>query len=139
MCCFDTIADSRTCCGVCRLEGGSGITMTTDDDRSARGSRVALEAPTELVVLARVEAGAVVRVRTFTPDCDVDANGAAMVWLTDVKPDESIAWLSTLATSAPDGGERRERVAKQALAAIALHNVPAADRALESFVATAQP
>jgi HEAT repeat protein len=138
MCCYDTMPDSGDCCGVCRLEGGGGVTMTTGDS-TARGARVALESPTELLVLARLENGAVNRVRTFTPDCDVDAGAMPVVWLTDVKADQSIAWLSTLATSAADAGQPRERVAKQALAAIALHDVPAADRALEGFVAPNQP
>ena len=138
MCCYDTMSDSGTCCGMCRLEGGGGITMTTDD-APARGARIALESPTELLVLARFENGAVNRVRLFTPDCDVDAGAMPVVWLTDVRADQSIAWLSTLATSARDAGQPRERVAKQALAAIALHDVPAADRALEGFVAPAQP
>jgi hypothetical protein len=138
MCCYDTISDSGSCCGVCRLEGGGGITMTTGDTPE-RGTRVALESPTELLVLARVENGAVTRVRLFTPDCDVDAGAMPVVWLTDVRTDESIAWLSTLATAATDAGQPRERVAKQALAAIALHDVPAADRALEGFVATTRP
>ena len=138
MCCFDTISDARACCGVCRLDGGSGVTMSTGDYGS-RGDRIALEPPTEFLVLARIEAGAVVRVRTFTPDCDIDAGGAPVVWFTDVKVDESIAWLSALATSAADAGERRERIAKPALAAVALHDVPAADRALESFVAIIRP
>ncbi|HEV3063067.1 MAG TPA: HEAT repeat domain-containing protein [Vicinamibacterales bacterium] len=141
MCCYDTMSDSGGCCGVCRLEGGGGITMTTDG-APARGARVALESPTELLVLARLgndANGAVNRVRLFTPDCDVDAGAMPVVWLTDVRADQSIAWLSTLATSARDAGQPRERVAKQALAAIALHDVPAADRALEGFVAPAQP
>jgi hypothetical protein len=141
MCCFDSISDSRACCGICRLEGGGGVTMSTGSigDGFSRGDRIALESPTEFLVLARIESGAIVRLRTFTPDCDVDAGGAAVVWLTDVKPDESVTWLSGLATSAPDVGERRDRVAKQAVSAVALHNAPAADRALESFVAANQP
>jgi hypothetical protein len=139
MCCFDSIADSRICCGICRLEGGGGVTMSTGSAGDGmRGDRIALESPTEFLVLARLEGGAVTRVRTFTPDCDVDAGGSAIVWLTDVKPDDSVAWLSGLATSAADAGERRERVAKPALAGVALHNVPAADRALESFVSANQ-
>jgi len=139
MCCFDTISDaSGACCGVCRLESGSGVTMSTGDSTQS-GSRITLEAPTEFLVLARVESNAVVRIRTFTPDCDVDAGGMPVVWLTDVKPDDSVAWLSTLVRSAPAAGEQRERAAKTAMHAIALHNAPAADRALESFVAPDQP
>ena len=140
MCCYDTISNSGdVCCGSCRLESGSGVTMNTGDSMTVRGSRIMLEPATEFLVLARVDAGAVNRVRTFTPDCDVDAGGLGVVWLTDVKPDESIAWLSSLVLSSPETGERKDRVGKTAMSAIALHNVPAADRTLESFVAPSRP
>ena len=129
MCCYDTISSAGSCCGQCRLEGGGGVSMSQTD------SRVSLEPPTEFLVLARVESGAVMRLRTFTPDCDIDAAGMPLVWLNDVKPDDSVAWLTTLVMGAPETGETHERVAKPALAAIAMHNVAAADRALESFVA----
>ena len=141
MCCSDSVAgdgDSSICCGVCRLDGGSGVTLSTADS----ASRIVLESPTEFLVLARFENGGITRVRTFTPDCDIDAGAMTMIWMTDVKPEESVAWLSTLATSttaASDAGRARERVAKQAVTAIALHNVAAADRALEGFVAPSQP
>jgi len=138
MCCFDGPQDANGCCGMCRLEGGGGVSMNTGD-ALPRGSRVALESPTEFLVLARFDNRALTRIRTFTPDCDVDARGTTVVWLTDVKPDESVAWLSSVATSAPDAADARERSAKQALAAIALHDVPSADRALENFVAPNQP
>jgi HEAT repeat protein len=138
MCCFDTISSAGdACCGMCRLESGSGVSMSTGDS-TLRGSRIALESPTEFLVLARTEANAIVRIRTFTPDCDVDAGGLPVVWLTDVKPDDSVAWLSALVT-APETSDRRDRVAKTAMHAIALHNVASADRALEGFVAPSQP
>jgi HEAT repeat protein len=139
MCCYDSVSDSHACCGRCRLEGGGGVSMNTGDSAGANGSRVMLEAPTEFLVLARVEAGGVMRIRTFTPDCDIDAGGMPLVWLTDVKPDDSVAWLSALATSAGDEDDHRQRVATPAIAAIALHDAGSADRALESFVAPARP
>ncbi len=106
---------------------------------SQADSRVSLEPPTEFLIVARVENGAVMRLRTFTPDCDIDAAGMPLVWLTDVKPDDSVAWLASLVAAAPETGELHDRVAKPAIAAIALHNTPAADRALESFTATNRP
>jgi len=142
MCCYDTVqggGDRDTCCGVCQLERGSGVSMTRGDDRSSRGSRIVLEPATEFLILARLEAGAVTRVRTFTPDCEIDAGGMTIVWLADVKADDSLAWLASLVTGSQDAGERRDRVAKTAIAAIALHGGQAADRVLEGFVAPAQP
>jgi len=143
MCCYDTISNSGdVCCGTCRLESGSGVTLSTGntgDSMTLRGSRVMLEPATEFLVLARLENGAVSRVRTFTPDCDVDAGGLPVVWLSDVTPDDSVAWLTSLVLSSPETGERKDRVGKTAMAAVALHNAPAADRALESFVAPTRP
>jgi hypothetical protein len=141
MCCFDTMSsasDRDACCGVCQLERGSGVSMTRGDSQS-RGSRITLEPPTEFLILARLEGGVVSRVRTFTPDCDVDAAGMTLVWLSDVKVDESLTWLASLVTAAEDTGERRDRVAKTAIAAIALHGGQTADRTLEGFVAPARP
>jgi HEAT repeats len=143
MCCFDTVPErSDGCCGVCRLEGGSGVTMSTGsagDALNGRSARIALEPASEFLVLARFEGGVVTRVRTFTPDCDIDAAGLSVVWFTDVKPDDSVAWLSSIVLAAPESGDRQERAGKTAMAAIALHSTPAADRALESFVAPARP
>jgi HEAT repeats len=138
MCCYDSISDrADTCCGTCRLEGGSGVTMSTGSTRDT--SRIALESASEFLVLARLEAGMIGRVRTFTPDCDIDAAGLPVIWFTDVKPDDSVAWLSSIVLAAPESGDQRERAGKTAMAAIALHDIPAADRALESFVAPARP
>jgi hypothetical protein len=139
MCCWDTISDGDGCCGRCRLEGGGGISMNTGDTQSRNGSRVMLEPATEFIVFARVEGGAVGRIRTFTPDCDIDGGAMPIVWLENVKPDDSVAWLTALVESAPETGERRDHVAKPAMTAIALTNAASADRALEAFVAPARP
>ena len=134
LCCFDTVSDSSISGATCRLESGGGVSMTTDA-RDRTGTRVSLEPPTELLVLARFESGAVSRVRTFTPDCDVDAGAMPLVWLADVKPDESVAWLASLAAASPDTGDRHDRVGNTALAALAMHDAPSA---LTTLVATAK-
>ena len=138
MCCFDGPSDSSLSGGMCRLESGGGVSMNTGDFRDRDGSRIVLEPPTEFLVLARFEGGVVSRVRTFTPDCEIDATALPLVWLTDVKPDESVAWLASLVAAAPDSGDGHDRVGKTAMSAIALHNVPSADRTLETFVAPAR-
>src|SRR4029450_9827030 len=111
---------------------------TPRDSISRRGERVMLEAATEFIVLTRIEAGRVSRIRTFTPDCNLDSGGMPALWLQNVTPDDSVAWLTTLVLASPDTGEGRDRVGKTAMTAIALHNAPAADRALERFVAPAR-
>ena len=132
MCCYDN--------GRCRLEG-SGVGMSMNDIDRQRGSRVMLEPPSEFIVFVRVANGQVGRIRTLTPDCDIDAGGMPVVWLEGVQPEESVSWLSTLALA---GGsvtrdEHYDRVAKPSVAAIALHDVADANGALESFLALARP
>src|SRR5262245_52283180 len=60
MCCYDSFSDSGTCCGMCRLESGSGVSMTNDSPSRA-GSRIMLEPPSEFIVMARIEGGVVGR------------------------------------------------------------------------------
>jgi hypothetical protein len=136
LCCADAGASNGSCCGTCRLERGSGVTLTESE---TPGLRVTLEPPTELLVLARLEAGHVGRVRTFTPDCDIDAGDMPLVWMTDVKADDSIAWLTSLVIEVGEESDRRERVAKPAIGAIALHDEAAADRVLDGFVSPSRP
>ena len=138
MCCFDTIADGDACCGVCRLDRG-GVSMSRGETRDRRASRITLEPPTEFLILARLEGGVVDRLRTFTPDCDIDATDMPLVWFNDVKADDSLAWLASLVTAASEVVERRQRVAKTAISAVAMHETTAADRILEGFVAPARP
>jgi hypothetical protein len=140
MCCNDvSSAPPGACCGLCRLESGSGVSMSTGDWMDGRDRRIALEPATEFLVLVRFEAGAVTRVRTFTPDCEVDGANLPLVWLENISPADSVSWLTSIVLSSPDAGDRHDRAGKTALAAIALHDVPAADRALESFVAPSRP
>jgi HEAT repeats len=136
LCCADAGSLNGSCCGACRLERGSGVTLSENE---TPGLRVALEPPTELLVFARLEAGHVVRVRTFTPDCDIDASGMPLTWMTDVKIADSVAWLTSLVTGAADAADRNDPVAKPAIGAIALHDDGAADRVLESFVTATRP
>jgi hypothetical protein len=93
-------------------------------------SRVALEPASEIVVLARLEAGTLVRLRTATPDCEIDAGGLPVVWLDGVKPDDSVAWLTALVDTIPAIDERFDRVVRPAVAALGMHEGPGATRSL---------
>jgi len=93
-------------------------------------ARIALESATELSVLARFEGTAVVRLRTATPDCEIDAGGLPVTWLEGVKADESAAWLNSLVSGTPSTGERYDRIAKPALVALAMHEGAVATRSL---------
>ncbi len=61
-----------------------------------------LEPPDHMVVLFRVEANAVKRVRALSPDCEIDAGGLPVRWLNGVAPAESAALLRALAQSQPN-------------------------------------
>ena len=89
---------------------------------------VHLEPPDQVRILIRTEQGKIVKIRTISPDCDLDGGGLPFHWFTDVKPADSIALLATMAAEN-----------KGAVAAIALHVGDAADQALERFAAPAQP
>jgi HEAT repeat protein len=93
---------------------------------------VHLEPPDRAVILFRVEAGAVDKVRSLSPDCEIDAGGLPVHWLTDVAPSQSVALVA-------DYPPRRELDSNGALNAIAVHNDAAADPVLDRFLAASQP
>ena len=93
-----------------------------------------LEPPDHAVILFRVDSGAVERIRTLSPDCEIDAGGLPVHWLADVKAAESVALLDSFAT------ERAvSRLMDGAMSAIAAHSDPAADAALLRYLAPGQP
>jgi hypothetical protein len=93
------------------------------------GSRVLLEPPAELYVLARLEAGEIVKIRSLTPECDIDAGGLPLVWLTDLKPADGVAWLVQMARTATDVNVR-----KAAITTLTRVGDPAAMKFLEDFI-----
>lgn len=99
-----------------------------DGNRGPGSGVVHLEPPDHMVVLMRVEENKVSRLRTVSPDCQIDAGNVPFHWLSDVQPAQSIALLSSLALTSGN-----------AMHAIAMHNDPAADQALERFLAPDQP
>jgi HEAT repeat protein len=88
-------------------------------------------------VLLRADAGRVGQVRAYSEDCALDAGGLAFLWLEDVRPAESVAFLATFA-GRPDIGDD-EDLEHEALAAIAFHADPTADSALERLVHPREP
>lgn len=133
-CCY--YSDGNLSFRGCALESGEfrgngGVMQAT--------APVQLEAAKEVLVLFRAENNRVDKVRTFTPDCDLDAGGVTFYWLTGVKPAESVAYLRTLVNLTADTMNERERSRDSALNAIAMHSDPAAQAVLEAFLAPDQP
>jgi hypothetical protein len=100
---------------------------------------VKLEGPSHLVVLYRVEKQQTDKIRTFTPECELDAGGLPFIWLTGVSAPESIRLLLGIARDTSAASHEQLRKADNATAAIAMHADPGADQALEELVAQGQP
>ncbi len=129
MCCWN----NNACVG-CGLEGPK-----TAAPSSAPTGPVRLEGPGSFVVLYRVEQRNVGKIRSFSADCELDAGGLTVYWLTGVRPAQSIALLSSFATLPDSGVKERDKMREPAVSTIALHAGPEADQALEQFVAPNQP
>jgi len=137
LCCSDGWSDDdRESCGRCSLESDRDTNHTV----SGSGSGVEhLEGPQEMVIFLRAADHRVTRIRVLSPGCEVDAGGLRVLWLSDVKPAESVAVLAALVPPGFRGEDESRKAAHGALPAIAMHADPAADRALDSFTAPDQP
>jgi HEAT repeat protein len=94
---------------------------------------VHLEPPEQVQIMLRIQDNHVAKIRPISGDCQLDADGVPLRWIRDVRPADSVAFLSSFVTSDSD------HVRDGAVAAIALHANPAADEALERFAAAGQP
>ncbi|HUS05821.1 MAG TPA: HEAT repeat domain-containing protein [Bryobacteraceae bacterium] len=132
MCC-DTSSDTSVGYRGCGLEPGS-----RPQEAVPYGGPVRLEADQEFHVLFRVEQNQITRIRTFSSDCELDASGTQVVWLTAVKPAENVALLASfVAPAAADRASERKQDA--AVSGIALTADRSADTQLARFLATGQP
>ena len=100
-------------------------------------SHIALEGASEVSILARFEGTAMTRLRTATPECEIDAGGLPVTWLENVKADDSAAWLASVVNGAnADTRERYARVTRPALVALGMNEGTAASRALVAIART---
>ncbi len=138
MCCSDSSGGwtgGEGNCGPCHLEENSGSSLKARDPQ-----RVELEGSASLLVMFRVAGNRVTKIRTFTENCELDAGGLPVYWLTDVQPAQSVALLETFVRGGASlQTEEDEHLSRSALAAIALTDAPAADQAFDRFVGPAQP
>ncbi len=120
-------------CGADRAPANAKCAAGTEGYNAS--NHLSLEGPTALYVLYRVEQKQIVKLRMATPDCEIDAGGLPVIWLTGVKAAESVRFLESLITENAGGGTKeQDRVADSAVSSIALHNDPAADRALDQLL-----
>src|ERR1041384_2574042 len=83
-------------------------------DSYATAGVVHLEPPDHAVILFRVENNALNRIRTLSPNCEIDAGGVPVHWLNDVQPAQSVALLISLVPE-------REHAGDGAVSALAAH------------------
>jgi hypothetical protein len=129
MCCWNNSVRG------CFLEPGS-------NDRTVvvtNNQTIKLEGPTELVVLYRVENRQIGKVRSFSPECDLDAGGLPFIWLSGVNAAESVKLLEGIAKDNAGPAREQNRRADSAISAISMHADPAAEQALEDLLAASQP
>jgi hypothetical protein len=94
-------------------------------------THIALESATEISILARFEGTTLTRLRTATPECEIDAGGLPVTWLENVKADDSAAWLASIINaSTADSRDRANRVTRSAVMALGMHEGTAASRLL---------
>ena len=132
VCCNNNWNDGN--CGTCRLEREGGATNSA----THTDGKIILEGSRQLVVLYRLEAMKVVKIRVASDDCVLDAGGLPFVWLTGVRATESVALLAAYLRGSDFEEHGDHGIGHGALTAIALHADSSADRALESFVTPEQ-
>jgi len=138
MCCFDSVDGIETakdkCCMGCKLESGKGSSFngTVSDCASPEPLPYAF-------VFLRAEEKQIMKVRVYSVNCALDFAGLPVYWLEDVKPEQSIELLSGMVfAEVPEGAYRKKDPEHQAVMAIALHDAPAADAALEKMIQPGQ-
>jgi len=103
------------------------------DGQATSGQGVVhLEPPDHAIIMMRVDQNAVSRIRYVSPDCEIDAGGVPMHWITDVQPAQSVALLATLVSE-------REPGSSSAMGAIAMHADASADQTLDRLAGAQQP
>lgn len=138
MCCFDS-GDSigrekGNCCMGCRMESEKSSSFNgTVSDCSP------LEPLPYAFVFYRAEAKQITKVRVYSADCALDFANLPLYWLEDVKPEQSVELLTGMVMAEnADDTYRKKDPARQAVMAIAMHDTPAADTALEKMVQPSQ-
>ncbi|QOY86111.1 HEAT repeat domain-containing protein [Paludibaculum fermentans] len=125
--CCSTSRDGQVITQGCALEPNTNVTQVSSGP-------IHLEGASHSAILLRVEGGTLDKVRLFGSDCSLDAGGLPVVWLTGVKPADSVNFLAAYTRQ-----HFEEHRKGGAIAAIAVHDDPQADRVLNEFVQPSQP
>ena len=136
--CCGKYSDSRgEGCGRCELEADRDHWNNSSNEKNARA--VKLEGGEQLTVLFRLQDRHLTRVKVASEDGVLDAGGLTFIWLTEVKPSESVAFLGGYVREKGADERGKHSIGNEALTAIALHDGQEAEGVLESFTAPGQP
>jgi len=120
MCCFQNFGEFRSG-GTCMLDReGNFFTNDDRDDPHPPASGF-------FAVLYRVENGEISNVRSYSMECVLDANGAAVTWIEGVDPRKSVALIGSLLR--PSG-----RKSDSVMSTLAMHADPSATTELERLL-----
>src|SRR5216684_1315302 len=123
MCCFENFGEFRSG-GKCSLDH-DGSSFTNDDDHEQ------LHPVSDVfAILYRIENGEIAKVRSYSMECVLDANGAAVTWIDGVDPRRSVALIASLIAAT---GHHSDYV----MSALALHADPSATTELERMLKSA--
>jgi len=132
--------DGQMCCWNDNVRGCFLEPRSGDHTVVISGNQtVKLEGPTHLAVLYRVENRQVGKIRSFSPECELDAGGLPFFWLTSVSAAESVKFLEEIVKDTSGPPREQNRRVDAAISAIAMHADTAAERVLEELVAPNQP
>jgi len=123
MCCYQNYGEFRSG-GTCTLDHeGNSFTNDDRDDIHPAG-------PGTFAVLYTVVNGEIERARSYSMECVLDANGAAVMWIDGVDPRKSVALIASI-LSTP--GHHSDYV----MSTLALHADPSATTELERMLHSA--
>jgi hypothetical protein len=95
---------------------------------------IRLEPAPNMMVLIRLQAGEIRRIRTLSGDCQVDAGGLQVYWLSDANAAQSVEFLETVVTKV----DLRDQ-SDSAFTAMALHRDAAASAAILDLAKNGAP
>jgi hypothetical protein len=141
LCCWDSVSQARSnggnCCLGCRMNSDEGGSFSGTDSNCSPP-----EPEPYAFVFLRAESGQLTRVRVFSADCPLDFAGLPLYWLEPVNPEQSVTFLAGLVHSGKSDAEGtgyRHDLSRQAVMAIAIHDIATADQMLEKLIQPNQP
>lgn len=144
LCCFDSLDQFRgaggKCCMGCRMDSDKGGSFFGTVGSGTMTDCTPPEPVPYAFLFLRVADKQIGRVRVFSAECPLDFAGLPLTWLEGVKPEQSVELLTSLAMSGdPEESYGKKSSSHNAVMAIAMHDAPAADQALERMIQPGQP